>query len=151
MPSENGNDSFVEEDFKEAKKEFKRKCNSSLNEEEVRVAVNGFLDKIIDSSEIDITRHNEFTLLKGGRVDSIYNNILFELKAPDLFNSTNGKKEAIYGRDERDRGLFHYLVNSSIENNNIDDDYFKYLITKKIGVGFDGKKFIFCRFRESDN
>ncbi len=103
MTSENGTDSFVEEDFKEATDEFKRKCDSSLNEEEVRVAVNGFLDKILDNSEIDITRHNEFTLLKGGRVDSIYNNILFELKAPNLFNSPNGKKEALYGRDDRDR------------------------------------------------
>lgn len=41
------------------------------------------------------------------------------------------------------------MFNSSIENNNIDDDYFRYLISTKIGVGFDGKNFIFCRFTES--
>lgn len=133
----------------EAIKEFKNKCHNALNEEEVRVAINGFLDKILDNLDIDVDKHNEFTLLKGGRVDSVYSNILFELKAPNVFNSQKGKDEAIYGRDESDRGLFHYLINSSIENPNIDDDYFKYAITKKIGVGFDGKKFIFCRFKES--
>ena len=135
----------------EAINEFKKKCQNALNEEEVRVAINGFLDKIFDNLDIDVTKHNEFTLLKGGRVDSIYSNILFELKAPNVFNSLKGKKEAIYGRNDNDRGLFHYLVNSSIENPKIDDEVFKGIITKKIGVGFDGEKFIFCRFRESSD
>lgn len=132
--------------------ELKRKCSSALNEEEVRIATNIFLDKINDDFDVvDIVKHNEFTLLKGGRVDSVYSNILFEFKTPNKFNSDEGKHEAIYGRDDTDRGLFHYLINSSIENNDIDDDYFRYLISTKIGVGFDGNRFIFCRFTESND
>lgn len=132
--------------------ELKRKCSSARNEEDVRIATNIFLDKLNDNFDvISIDKHSEFTLLKGGRVDSVYSNILFEFKTPNKFNSENGKHEAIYGRDDTDRGLFHYLINSSIENNNIDDDYFRYIISTKIGVGFDGKGFIFCRFRESND
>lgn len=138
-------------DIKEVVSNFKDKCNNAKNEDDIKIATNIFLDKITTLFDIKKDASSEVTSLQGGRADSIYSDIIFEFKTVNKFNTPKGQNEAIYGRDTKDRGLFHYLVNFSLDKTkNTDDEYFKYLITSKVGVGFDGKKFIFCRFRESD-
>jgi len=131
---------------------FKKSCESAKNEEDVRLATNIFLDGLTSVFELKKNISSEVTSLQGGRADSIYSDIIFEFKTPKKFNNQKGIDEAIYGRDEKDRGLFHYLVNFSLEQiKNSDNEYFKYILTSKIGVGFDGSKFIFCRFKNSDS
>ena len=131
---------------------FKQSCNKSKNEEDIRLATNIFLDGLTSLFKIKKNISSEVTSLQGGRADSIYQDIIFEFKTPKKLKTEKGINEAIYGRDEKDRGLFHYLVNFSLEQiKNSNDDYFKYILTSKVGVGFDGSKFIFCRFKKSDS
>jgi len=130
---------------------FKKDCTNAKNEEDIRIASNIFLDKMTSLFKIKKDISSEVISLYGGFADSIYSNIIFEFKAPNKFNNQKGIDEAIYGRDKKDRGLFHYLVNFSLEQiKNTDNEYFKYILTSKIGVGFDGYKFIFCRFKRAD-
>ena len=131
---------------------LKKSTGKAKNEEDIRIATNIFLDGLTSLFEIKKDISSEVTSLQGGRADSIYSDIIFEFKAPKKFNNEKGLNEAIYGRDEKDRGLFHYLVNFSLEQiKDSDDEYFKYILTSKIGVGFDGNKFIFCRFKKSES
>jgi len=131
---------------------FKQSCNDSKNEEDIRLATNIFLDGLTSLFKIKKNISSEVTSLQGGRADSIYQDIIFEFKTPKKLSSEKGINEAIYGRDEKDRGLFHYLVNFSLEQiKNSNDEYFKYILTSKVGVGFDGSKFIFCRFKKSNS
>ena len=88
--------------------------------------------------------------MQGGRADSIYSNLYFEFKKPNKFRTKKGISEALDGRDEKDRGLKHYLVNFTIDDSqNTDNDYFKDLLKNRVGVGFDGSKFIFARYLKS--
>ena len=90
--------------------------------------------------------------MQGGRADSIYSNLYFEFKKPNKFRTKKGISEALDGRDEKDRGLKHYLVNFTIDDSqNTDNDYFKDLLKNRVGVGFDGSKFIFARYKDSSN
>lgn len=89
---------------------------------------------------------SENVLRAGGRTDATFQEISFEFKRPNYFRTEKGRNEALYGRDEKDHGLYDYLIShSGIES--LDDVP---TATKKladgIGVGFDGKKFIFARF-----
>lgn len=130
---------------------FKNACEKAKGEEDIRVAANIFLDGLTSFFKIEKHTFSEVTSLQGGRADSVYSNIIFEFKSPGKFNNHKGVDEAVYGRDEKDRGIFHYLVNFSLEQiGNSDNEYFKYILTSKVGVGFDGRRFIFCRFIRSD-
>ena len=89
---------------------------------------------------------SENVLRAGGRTDATFQEISFEFKRPNYFRTEKGRNEALHGRDEKDHGLYDYLIShSGIES--LDDVT---TATKKlangIGVGFDGKKFIFARF-----
>jgi hypothetical protein len=131
---------------------FRRACLSSKNEEDIRLATNIFLDGLTTVFDLKKTVSSEVTSLQGGRADTIYSDLIFEFKTPNKFNSSQGVDEAVNGRDEKDRGLFHYLVNFSLEaTGKSDNEYFKYILASKVGIGFDGKKFVFCRFKSSDN
>lgn len=89
---------------------------------------------------------SEDNLLAGGRTDATFQNISFELKKLKYFQSANGIKEALYGRNEKDHGLYDYIIsNSGISST----DALKIMESKllnSIGVGFDGDSFIFARF-----
>ncbi|MCM1092381.1 MAG: hypothetical protein NC421_00320 [Lachnospiraceae bacterium] len=128
--------------------QFKEQCESARTEDDIKVASNIFFYAIGNTLEIRINSHNEITSAHGGRVDSIYNNIYFEYKRKGLF-TTHGTYEAVYGRDERDHGLFHYLINFALEESGGDKQRFLYYLTSSVGVGFDGEKFVFCRFKDS--
>ncbi len=127
------------------------KCREARSEDDIKVASNIFFNQIGELLGISISSHNEITSAYGGRVDSIYNNIYFEYKKLRLFSraGAEGVREAVYGRNERDHGLFHYLVNFALEQCHDDFDLFIHLLTSSVGVGFDGDQFVFCRFKSS--
>jgi len=131
---------------------FKEDCTLAKNEEDIRIATNIFLDNLTVLFDIKKELSSEVTSLQGGRADSIYSNIIFEFKSIKKFNTKKGISESIYGRDEKDRGLFHYLVNFSLDELTVNDNkLFQELITSKVGIGFDGSKFVFCRFKKSND
>lgn len=131
--------------------QFSVQCRNARSEDDIKGASNIFFNKIGEALDITIYSHNEITSAYGGRVDSIYNNIYFEYKKLKLFSKPgyDGVNEAIYGRDERDHGLFHYLVNFALEQSHDDFDVFIHRLTSSVGVGFDGNQFVFCRFKIS--
>lgn len=132
--------------------QFSTQCRNALSEDDIKGASNIFFNKIGEALGIAITSHNEITSAFGGRVDSIYNNIYFEYKKLKLFSRSgyDGVKEAVYGRDERDHGIYHYLINFALEQCHDDFDLFIHLLTSSVGVGFDGNQFVFCRFKISN-
>ena len=133
--------------------QFATSCNSAQSEDDIKAASNIFFYDVGQLFDIKVTSHNEYTSAHGGRIDSIFNDIYFEYKKLRLFRKVNndGIKEAVYGRGDRDHGLFHYLINFSLEECHNDEEIFVNLLTSKIGVGFDGERFVFCRFKRSDS
>lgn len=89
---------------------------------------------------------SEDILLAGGRTDATFQNILFELKKYNKFRTEKGIDEALYGRNEKDHGLYDYIIsNAGISSNDTNEEMFQ-KISNGIGVGFDGVFFIFARF-----
>ena len=130
---------------------FKVNSSESKNEEDVRVHTNIFLDNISTFYDLNKKFTSEVSSIQGGRADSIYSDVIFEFKKPKKFNTQKGVDEAIFGRDELDRGLFSYLVNFSLEElGKGDNDYFEYILLSKVGVAFDGETFVFFRYKNSN-
>ncbi|MDK2840388.1 MAG: hypothetical protein PWQ83_1980 [Thermosipho sp. (in: thermotogales)] len=131
---------------------FKKEMRNFKTEEDVRIGTNEIIKELTNSFKINIEAGHEVTSVYGGRADSIYSNVLFEYKAPNKFDSTKGIEEALYGRNKRDHGLMHYLINFTLEEVSIsnNDEIFREALFRKVGVGFDGNKMIFGRFLPSN-
>ena len=130
---------------------FKTNCKSAKSEDDVKREINIFVNGVNEHYNLDIQSSNERTSIHGGRADSIYNDVIVELKKLKLFKTKEGVNESLWGRDEKDHGLYHYLINFSLDNCHNDELLFLNLLTSKVGVGFDGDKFVFCRFKKSEN
>jgi len=130
---------------------FKTLCDNAQSEDDIKMACNIFFNDIARAFNINIDRANEKISVHGGRIDSIYNNIYFEYKKLNLFKTNEGVKEAVYGRKAgNDHGLYHYLINFSLEQCGGFETGFVDCLLNNVGVGFDGKKFVFCRFVKSE-
>ena len=136
---------------KQAIEKFMNSCLAAINEEGIKMACRDFMNEIGQSSGFPILGSAEVPSIHGGRLDSIYNDVYFEFKDLNLFKGIIGKgaNEALYGRDDADHGLFHYLVNFALDDCHNDLDVFKNRLFREVGVGFDGQTFIFCRFKNS--
>lgn len=134
-------------DFKKIEQEFK--SNIFNNEDDIKIHFHSDIVKPIlkkFNPEMANQYKSEDVLLSGGRTDATFQNISFELKRDNRFSSDSGINEALYGRDERDHGLYDYLIsNAGITGIDNTDDITRKLLNG-IGVGFDGRKFIFARF-----
>lgn len=128
---------------------FKVSCNLAKSEDDIKVANNILLDQLGESMNINIKKSNEYSYVHGGRADSVFNSVIFEYKKLGLFTSQKGIEEALWGRDSRDHGLYHYLINATLEEEQDDFENFKRVLLDKVGVAFDGKKLIFTRFKET--
>ena len=129
---------------------FKSSCNTAKSEDDVKREINLFVDRVNEHYHLEIISSNERTSIHGGRADSIYNDVIVELKKLKLFKNKEGVNESLWGRDEKDHGLYHYLINFSLDScPHYDESLFINLLTSKVGVGFDGDQFVFCRFKKS--
>jgi hypothetical protein len=128
--------------------------DSLHKEEDVRAGFTTVLKELssVMGFDLQLTGH-EVVSTHGGSADSVYNNVIFEYKSPHKFNTKHGIDEAVFGRSTSltDRGLFHYLINFTLDENSNYDDEFSASLKSKIGVGFDGYKFVFCRFIDSED
>lgn len=89
---------------------------------------------------------SEDNLLAGGRTDATFQNISFELKKYKYFQNVNGVNEALYGRNDKDHGLYDYIISNAGISGSETIDAMKFKLLNSIGVGFDGNTFIFARF-----
>lgn len=105
---------------------------------------------------------SEHNYINGGKSDATFSGIPFEYKPYDYFkfknsNDYNNKhvNEALVGRNKDDRGLYHYIINTADINKDGNDfatnepSDIENKLTQIIGIGFDGKSFVFCRFIKS--
>lgn len=133
--------------------DYRKKAGSFANEEEVRIGTNELLKELIQDYEItSLEESHETTSIHGGRADSIYSDIIIEYKTKGTFRSQKGRDEALYGRDDRDHGLKHYLINFTLDDleanytRAVEDDVFTAWIAKKVGIGFDGETMLIARY-----
>lgn len=129
---------------------YRIKAESFTNEEEVRIGTNELVKELIKDYEItSLTESHETTSVHGGRADSIYSDIIIEYKTKGTFRSGKGRDEALYGRDGRDHGLKHYLINFTLDEygpGTVSDELFCSRIVNKVGIGFDGETMIIARY-----
>ena len=134
-------------DFKVIEQNFKK--NKFTNEDDVKIHFHADIVKPL-LLEFNPTMANEYRseniLLAGGRTDATFQNIYFELKKLNKLANESGVNECLYGRDEKDHGLYDYLLSGSGVLSNDSEDLIIKKITNGIGVGFDGNIFIFARF-----
>ena len=90
---------------------FKQNCKSGKSEDDIKREINLFVSRVGEHFQLEIDSSNERTSIHGGRADSIYNDVIVELKKLKLFKNQDGINEAVWGRDEKDHGLYHYLIN----------------------------------------
>lgn len=134
-------------DFKKIEQEFK--SNIFNNEDDIKIHFHSDIVKPIlkkFNPEMANQYKSEDILLSGGRTDATFQNISFELKKDNRFSSDSGINEALYGRDERDHGLYDYLISNAGITRMDNTEEITRKILNGIGVGFDGRKFIFARF-----
>lgn len=129
--------------------EAKFKKNTFNNEDDIKIHFHSDIIKPLLEElnpEMAGQYHSEDVLKAGGRTDATFQNISFEFKKEGYFDKTSGIKEAVYGRDHADHGLHDYILsNAGISVNDKIDVIIKKILSG-IGVGFDGKQFIFARF-----
>lgn len=141
---------LLDMDIKELEREFK--ANVFNNEDDVKIHFHSDLVKPI-LREVNPNKvsqyHSEAILIAGGRTDATFQNISFEFKKYDYFRTERGIQEALFGRNDTDHGLYDYIIsNTGICDIDSQEDIVKKL-SNGIGVGFDGKNFIFARFISS--
>lgn len=137
-------------DLKEIEKNFQK--NTFNNEDDIKLhfysdIVKPLLEEL--NPRMSSQWHSEDTLLAGGRPDATFQNILFEYKKENHFSTAKGIEEALHGRNRRDHGLYDYILGSSgILETDSEEECTRKLLSG-IGIGFDGKQFIFARFIRS--
>lgn len=129
--------------------EIKFKKNTFNNEDDIKLhfhsdIVKPLLEEL--NPEMVGQYYSENILKAGGRTDATFQKISFEFKREGYFDKASGINEAVYGRDNTDHGLYDYILSNAeiIVNDKI--DVIERKIMSGIGVGFDGKKFVFARF-----
>lgn len=134
-------------DLKKIEQNFKK--NIFKNEDDIKIHFHSEIIKpLLEKLNPDMVGqyHSEDVLLAGGRTDATFQNLLFELKKEGHFSKESGVKEALFGRNMKDHGLYDYMISyAQIKENDKDEEIAK-KIMNGIGIGFDGKKFIFARF-----
>lgn len=126
------------------------------NESDVQIQfytaiVNPIISNLNQNSTVNYSFNNEHRFLQGGRADAVFENLAFEIKKLGYFDTLKGINEALFGRNDKDNGLYEYIFElANIEKTDSDEIKIK-KITHQVGIGFDGKRFIFARFATSHN
>ncbi|MBN2543372.1 N-6 DNA methylase [bacterium] len=126
---------IIKEHSKVMSNQFKEIADWSDSEEDLRVETAKIIEEFRKTAKIEHLRlHNEVTIGKG-KADAVYNYIIIEYKKPGRLTTRNdspGNREVI-GQLKQRFGDLEKEENRKIE--------------KLFGVGFDGYKFIFIRYR----
>lgn len=132
------------------------RSNTFQNEDDIKINFHTDIIKPILRA-VNPLQANQYSsenrLLSGGRTDATFQNISFEYKKYGYFDTLPGVEEAVYGRlgKKTDHGLHDYIISHSEINNEDDEKSIINKLTTNMGVGFDGKTFIFARFSKSIN
>lgn len=134
-------------DIKSLERNFK--ANEFKNEDDIKIHFHSDLVKpiLLEVNPKQVAQyHSEDILIAGGRTDATFQNVSFEFKRYNHFRTKKGIDEALFGRNDADHGLHDYIIsNAGIHDKDSPEDIARKL-SNGIGVGFDGKTFIFARF-----
>lgn len=125
------------------------KKNTFKNEDDIKIHFHSdIIEPILKEFNPQMVGHyhSEHVLKYGGRTDATFQNISFEFKKEAYFDKQSGIDEAVRGRNELDHGLYDYLISNAEIDDKDDIDLKIKKILSGIGVGFDGKQFVFARF-----
>ncbi|WP_455449538.1 Eco57I restriction-modification methylase domain-containing protein [Natrinema thermotolerans] len=123
--------------------EVSKTANQAANEEELRIGMENSIRQLAADVGQDIDPENERTELSG-RPDAVYGDLIIEYKDPN--HSGNWKKEALYGRDDGDSGLVDYMYDIAVSRAHNKDQQ-EAILDRMVGVGTNGHKIFFCRYR----
>jgi hypothetical protein len=116
------------------------------NEEELRDGINSVLDDYIDGLELSTTKEVEKTTISGGRMDTVYGDLIIEYKEPNALKQQKNIEEAILGRESSTvGGLRNYMVDSARHETSSGLST-EEALARKVGVGFDGYRIFFYKF-----
>lgn len=133
--------------FKLLEKNFKN--HIFKNEDDVKLHFHSEIVKpILEEFNPEMANQykSENYLLSGGRTDATFQNVYFEFKKFGRFSTKAGVDEALTGRDDKDHGLYDYLLGGADIKESDSPEVVSKKIRRGIGVGFDGTNFIFARF-----
>lgn len=92
------------------------KTNIFRNEDDIKINFHSDIIKPI-LKIVNPLQANQFSsenrLLSGGRTDATFQNISFEYKRYDYFKSQSGIEEAVFGRTNKEHGLYDYILGDS--------------------------------------
>lgn len=123
--------------------EFAAELNASAgkatNEEEIRIAAERQLGFIEKAAGIQLDGRHEFTVASG-RVDSVYERVIIEYKNPSSPGARIGATAQAPGSRKVISQIQGRFADLSVE--------YGQPISSLLGVGLDGRRIIFVRFRE---
>jgi hypothetical protein len=121
----------------------KKAARKADNEEELRIEMESAIRDLASDLDMDVDPENERTVLSG-RPDAVYGDLVIEYKDPN--HSGDWENEALYGRNESDSGLIDYMYDIATERAT-DETEQEILLDGMVGVGTDGYRVFFCRYR----
>src|SRR5262245_25904906 len=139
MPTTQSLDELIARKAAEFADQLRHAANLADKEEEIRIEVERQLAFIEREAGVKLEGRHEFTIAQG-RADSVYTRVLIEYKKPSSAASRLGPRGDSPGSKkvvEQIKERFHGLR-----------DEHNQPLNSLFGVGFDGKYFIFVRFRD---
>jgi len=133
----------VSDRAQEFAEEVNQAALSADNEEELRINMEAAIRRLASDLDMDVDPENERTVLSG-RPDAVYGDMIIEYKNPN--RSDNWVEEAFGGRDENDSGLIDYMYDIAKERAHNEEEQ-EAILDKMVGVGTNGHKIFFCRYR----
>jgi len=113
------------------------------NEEELRIGFENAIRQVAADLATDVDPENERTVLSG-RPDAVYGDLIIEYKDPD--HKGDWVKEAYEGRNESDSGLIDYMYDIAKSRSHNEEEQ-EAILDGMVGVGTNGHKIFFCRYR----
>ena len=139
MPRTESLDELIARKAAEFADEMKLVSEMAANEEEIRIEVEKRLAFIQKEAGIKLESRYEFTVASG-RIDSVYSRVIIEYKTPRSSGDRIGPKADAPGSKtvvEQIKKRFYDMRSGHGQP-----------LNTLFGVGFDGKHFIFIRFRD---
>lgn len=130
--------------------EIKEARVGAESEADLQDSINSILDNYIGELDITTSKGVERTTISGGRMDTVYGDLIIEYKEPNAFKQKKNVEEAITGREESEvGGLQKYLLDSARKETSSEITT-EEALARKVGVGFDGYRIFFYKFHPGE-
>jgi hypothetical protein len=141
MPAQENPDAIIAREAEQFAARMKAKAKTAKKEEEIRIEAERALAFIEAAAGIKLDPRHEFTVAKG-RIDSVYDQVIIEYKNPSSSADRIGPRVDSPGTRK---------VVAQIKTRFLDlHDEHGQPLNSLLGVGLDGNRFVFVRFRDGE-